>query len=112
MQLKTADLVKLCNALDLDMDEIAAIAQPCTHMRMAQAIAQELSELTYEEAHEIIGDSDGEIWVKVSERQPRLYLAPGVRHTPGDGLPTLEEQWQAEIDYALAVNAEIEAEQE
>lgn len=101
MILYTDDLNSLTETLSLADGDLIATGEPTRHMRMARAVARELSLLSYEEASEIL-DNDGEIIVQVTPRRTILRLAPGIREVPGDGLPTEEELMQIERDHAIA----------
>lgn len=100
MLFHTQDLRRACQLLSISVQEIANAGETTEHMSMARLVARELSLLSYEEAAELF-EADGEIIVELTPRRRLLYLAPGVRHVPGDGLPTEEELLEIERQHAL-----------
>lgn len=105
MKLFTAHLVHICNVLDIDTDALAQVDQPTPHMKMVEAIANEVVDLSYEEVIELFPAKerwriDGEIRFELTERRPILVMTPEGNQTPGNGLPTWDELWDAEVAFA------------
>lgn len=94
MELKTGDFMRLCRMLNISREDLKEIDQPSEHMRMAEAVYNELSLLDFDQAKQLVNNNDNEIVVRASRYLTLLVLRPNKKLVPGNGLPTIDEQKQ------------------
>jgi len=98
MELKTGDFIRLCGILNITKSDLDEINQPSQHMKMAEAVYKELSLLDFEQVQQLVGNNDDLILIRLKKDVTLLELSPNSKLTPGNGLPTINEQLKKSLE--------------